>query len=34
MGYKEIGVIPDYGFSPLDGSLVGGMLFYKDLRQG
>jgi len=34
LGYKEIGVVPNYGFSPRDGSLVDEMFFYKDLRQG
>jgi hypothetical protein len=33
MGYKEIGVVPNYGFSPKDGKLVDEMFFYKDLRR-
>jgi hypothetical protein len=34
MGYQEIGIVPNYGVSPRDGSLVDEMFFYKDLRQG
>lgn len=33
LGYKEIGVVPNYGFSPKDGSLVDEMFFYKDVRE-
>lgn len=33
LGYKEIGVVPNYGFSPNDGSLMDEMFFYKDARQ-
>ncbi|KAM0717791.1 hypothetical protein Q7P37_006123 [Cladosporium fusiforme] len=34
LGYKEIGVVPNFGFSPKDGSLVDEVFFYKDLREG
>ncbi|KAF4624524.1 hypothetical protein G7Y89_g13648 [Cudoniella acicularis] len=32
LGYIEIGIVPAYEISPLDGSLKDGRLFYKDLR--
>ena len=32
LGYTEWGVIPKYGISPADGSLVDEKFFYKDLR--
>lgn len=31
-GYREVGVIPAFGISPKDGSLVDEKFFYKDLR--
>lgn len=31
-GYLEVGVIPAFGISPKDGSLVDEKFFYKDLR--
>ena len=34
LGYKEIGIVPAYGFSPKDGSLLDEIFFYKDVRQG
>ncbi|CAG8972524.1 hypothetical protein HYALB_00001216 [Hymenoscyphus albidus] len=34
LGYTFVGVIPDYGISPKDGSLGGATLFYMDLRRG
>jgi len=33
LGYKEIGIVPAYGFSPKDGSLLDEIFFYKDVRQ-
>lgn len=33
LGYKELGIIPNYGFSPKDGKLRDEMFFYKDLRE-
>lgn len=33
LDYKELGVIPNFGFSPKDGSLVDEVFFYKDLRE-
>lgn len=32
LGYKEFGVLPKYGISPRDGSLVDERFYYKDLR--
>lgn len=32
LGYTELGVVPNYGISPADGSLVDEKWFYKDLR--
>lgn len=32
LGYIRIGVIPRFGISPKDGSLVDELFFYKDLR--
>ena len=32
LGYKEYGVIPKYGISPKDRSLVDERFYYKDLR--
>ncbi|KAK4545128.1 hypothetical protein LTR36_003679 [Oleoguttula mirabilis] len=32
LGYKELGVVPNYGVDP-KGNLVDGMYFYKDLRE-
>lgn len=34
LGYKELGVIPRYGYSPKDGSLKDEIFFYKDLLHG
>lgn len=34
LGYKALGVIPRYGYSPKDGSLKDEMFFYKDLMHG
>ena len=28
-----MGIIPEYGISPDDGTLRGGTIFYKDLRK-
>lgn len=33
LGYKEVGIIPNYGFSPKDGKLRDEIFFYKDLRE-
>lgn len=33
LGYKEIGIVPAYGFSPKDGSMLDEIFFYKDVRQ-
>lgn len=33
LGYKQIGIVPNYGFSPEDGKLRDEMFFYKDLRE-
>jgi hypothetical protein len=32
LGYAEWGILPGYGISPKDGSLVDEKFFYKDLR--
>jgi len=32
LGYREIGVVPNYGIHPLTRKLVDEMFFYKDLR--
>ncbi len=32
LGWTLIGVVPKYGISPKDGSLVDEKFFYKDLR--
>lgn len=34
LGYKEIGVTEEYGISPIDGSLVDGRIFLKNLKKG
>lgn len=34
LGYKEVGVIPRYGFSPDDRRLRDEIFFYKDLKHG
>jgi len=34
LGYKEIGIVPAYGVSPKDGTLLDEIFFYKDVRQG
>jgi len=34
LGYKEVGVIPRYGFSPDDRRLRDEVFFYKDLKYG
>ena len=33
LGFKEFGVIPRYGISPVDGRLVDERFYYKDLRE-
>lgn len=33
LGWKEWGVLPNYGISPEDGRLVDERFFYKDLRE-
>lgn len=33
LGYKEIGIVPAYGFSPKDGSMLDEIFFYKNVRQ-
>lgn len=34
LGYKEVGKIPRYGFSPQGGPMVDEVFFYKDLKHG
>lgn len=34
LGYKEVGRIPKYGFSPKNGEFVDEVFFYKDLKHG
>ncbi|KAJ6512605.1 acetyltransferase [Mycena sanguinolenta] len=31
LGYTKLGIIPNYGISPLDGSLIAGTFFWKQL---
>lgn len=33
LGWTELGTMPNYGYSPADGSLVDEVWFYKDLRK-
>lgn len=33
LGYNVWGILPKYGISPEDGSLVDEKFFYKDLRE-
>ena len=33
LGWKEVGRIPDYGYSPKDHRLVTGVFFYKALEK-
>ncbi|OAQ95155.1 acetyltransferase (GNAT) family domain-containing protein [Purpureocillium lilacinum] len=33
LGYTKLGTVPNYGISPVDGQLVDGVYFYKDLSR-
>lgn len=33
LGYKELGVVPNYGIDPHTGELVDERFFYMDLRE-
>lgn len=34
LGYEVLGVVPEYGISPKDGTLLDEIFFWKDLRKG